>query len=88
MNRAHAATMLLKLGPLQFDEFVTITGWKEDQARSTLKYLHEKGILLTLKWGAYSVIGGEGLAGHRVAGRRSRTGACSPTWRRVFLRLL
>ncbi len=43
MTRTHAARQLLRLGPLTWGEFITVTGWSVSQARRTLDYLMERG---------------------------------------------
>lgn len=39
MSKAHAARMLLSLGPLSFGQFAEITGWPTKACRRVLSYL-------------------------------------------------
>ncbi len=43
MTRAYAARKLLELGPLEFREFVAITGWPYRVCRGVISHLQAAG---------------------------------------------
>ncbi len=45
MTKDHAATCLLRHGPLTFPQFVEITGWTEKSARWVMEKLLDQGIV-------------------------------------------
>jgi hypothetical protein len=47
MTRKYAAVRLLEHGPLTHGEFVTVTGWTQAQASTTLNGLKAEGALVT-----------------------------------------
>lgn len=57
MTRRHAATQLLRLGPLSLGEFVTITGWPYKTARQTISRLLETGHIYYLGERPHGVYG-------------------------------
>lgn len=57
MSRRHAATQLLRLGPLSLGEFVTITGWPYKTARQTISRLLETGHIYYLGTRPHGVYG-------------------------------
>lgn len=45
MTRAHAARMLLALGPLSFRDFHAITGWPREECRRVLTRLQQRRVI-------------------------------------------
>jgi hypothetical protein len=55
MTRLHAARQLLRLEPIQFSEFVEVTGWHYRACQRVLSLLQTRGQAKQLKrglWGA------------------------------------
>jgi hypothetical protein len=55
MTRAHAARMLLALGPLSTGAFVEITGWPRGSCNWLLARLRRAGEIRMVRRGVYEV---------------------------------
>lgn len=55
MTRLHAARQLLRLEPIQFSEFVEVTGWKYRTCQHVLSMLQTRGQAKQIKRGLWAV---------------------------------